>query len=204
MLWNGVWPTSAYSSSNSPRSLLSRVIFDRRTRRLRSANVTPFPGGPCLWRARSRGWHQIKVFWDRSNSVRVQGHLPRPDEPLACVLLTQTGSTLPHVDGRFARHGEWHRYSLRKASGRQALPRCARPCRPRAASAPPSLIEAQPTRQVKRQGIAVAHYDFAQPAVRLASCPNTDGSVDCPILVLHSINPIKVIRFVRSRQTLLS
>jgi hypothetical protein len=27
------------------------------------------------------GWHQIKVFWDRSNSVRVQGHLPRPDEP---------------------------------------------------------------------------------------------------------------------------
>jgi hypothetical protein len=56
------------------------VIFPRCARGLRLENVTPFPDGPCLWRARSRGRHQVKVFWDRSDSVRVQGHLRRPDE----------------------------------------------------------------------------------------------------------------------------
>jgi hypothetical protein len=62
-----------------------RVIFPRRTRRLHSANVTPFPGGSRRCRGAVMEWQQI--------SVRKQRYLPRPDRP-AGIRASDPGRTL--------------------------------------------------------------------------------------------------------------
>jgi hypothetical protein len=56
------------------------VRMPRRAKGLRSVNVIPSPDGPRRWRAQSRSALPDHGLRPRTDSVWLQGHLPRPHE----------------------------------------------------------------------------------------------------------------------------